>query len=285
MLNQQPDPARSTTAGLIESAREEYPFLWHKFICDWRSQENEDAVWMMYAANYLLRTAGVRWAIDPYCLMHRIHADHDLNLSRDLSALEMIVLSHRHNDHLDLQLLRALQELPIQWVIPEFMLEVVLDNVSLPQDRIITAWPETPIHMRGLTLTPFNGLHIREIYGVPELGYLAEFNGKRWLFPGDIRSYDFSKLPVLGQLDGSFAHLWLGKGRALDAFPPFLDAFIQFFSLLNPKRLVISHMHEIGRIPEELWGLHHYDMILERFQQKSRPMSIAPALTGQKISL
>lgn len=285
MLNQETDHAQSSTTGLIERAREEYPSLWREFTREWRSQENEDAAWMIYAANYLLRTAGVHWAIDPFCLMHRIHADHDLDLASDLSALEMVVLSHRHKDHLDLHLLRVLQDLPVQWVIPEFMLEVVLDNVSLPRERIITAWPGTPITLRGLTLTPFNGLHIREIYGVPELGYLAEFNGKRWLFPGDIRNYDFSLLPALDQLDGSFAHLWLGKGRALDDTPPFTDAFIEFFTRLNPRRLVITHMHEIGRIPEELWCLHHYQRVLEKFQQQSTPMCITPALTGQKVSL
>jgi len=285
MLNPQSDPITTSTSGLIARAREEYPFLWRKFISDWHSQNSEDAAWMIYAANYLLCTAGVHWAIDPYCLMHRIRAEHDLDLAADLSALEMIVLSHRHNDHLDLQLLRALQDLPIQWVIPEFMLELILDNVSLPRERIITAWPGIPIKIRGLTLTPFNGLHIREIYGVPELGYLAEFNGKRWLFPGDIRNYDYAQFPLLGHLDGSFAHLWLGKGKALEAYPPFLDAFIQFFSLLNPERLVITHMHEIGRIPEELWNMHHYQMVLEKFQQQVSPISIAYALTGQKILL
>ncbi len=285
MLNHEPEQTKNSTLNLIDRAREEYPSLWRKFTREWRSQENEDAAWMIYAANYLLRTAGVRWTIDPYCLMHRIQTEHDLDLSGDLSGLEMIVLSHKHNDHLDLKLLRALQDLPAQWVIPEFMLEIILDNISLPRERIITARPGTPIQLRGLTLTPFNGLHIREVYGVPELGYLAEFNHKRWLFPGDIRNYDFSQFPPLGQLDGSFAHLWLGKGRALDQTPPFIDAFVQFFTRLNPKRLVITHMHEIGRVPEELWDLHHYQMVLEKFHSQTSSMSVAAALTGQKVSL
>ena len=60
-------------------------------------------------------------------------------------------------------------------------------------------------------LTPFDGLHIHGEHGVPAMGYLAEFSKKRWLFPGDTREFDFSKLPDFGELDDVIGHLWLGK--------------------------------------------------------------------------
>jgi hypothetical protein len=46
------------------------------------------------------------------------------------------------------------------------------------------------------------------------MGYLLEFNGKRWLFPGDTRSYDASLLQSFGPLEGHFAHLWLSRTGA-----------------------------------------------------------------------
>ena len=153
-------------------------------------------------------------------------------MPRDLDRLQLIVLSHAHNDHLDQNLISALQGLPLRWVIPEFMLDTVMKAASIPSERIIVPKPGSRICIEGLTLTPFEGLHIREQNGIPEMGYLAEFGGYRWLFPGDTRLFDNSRLPDFGRLDGVFAHLWLGKAGAQIDPPPMLDEFCDVFQLL-----------------------------------------------------
>ncbi len=199
--------------------------------------------------------------------------------------MEMVILSHEHNDHLDLDLIRILQDLPLCWVIPEFMLEKITAQSGISKEKIIIPRPGMPITFKNITLTPFDSLHINGDRGVPEMGYLAEFNGKRWLFPGDIRRYDAGDLPQFGNLDGVFAHLWLGKSCALLENPPQIEEFQTFFSRLNPKKLVVTHMQEIGREKEDLWELRHYTQVQGKFRQSASKIDLQPALTGQKVNL
>jgi len=263
----------------------EYPSLWQKVIDEWQTNSTEDAAWLTYSANYLFHTCNVRWALDPYFLLHRIHLSHLCDLSEDLAKLELVVLSHAHKDHFDVQLIHALRDLPIRWVIPEFMLDLAVERTGLHRDSIIIPSPGNQFHINGLKLTPFDALHYYGDHGIPEMGYLAEFDGKRWLFPGDTRQYDCRGLPDFGRLDGVFAHLWLGKGCALQETPPHLEEFYAFFSHLQPARLVIAHLQEIGREKEDFWDLHHYAQVSRTFQQNHSRIELQPALTGKKIIL
>ena len=56
----------------IARARAEYPALWRRFIREWREEKSGNNAWLMYAANYLFNTGGVRWAMDPFSLSTRI---------------------------------------------------------------------------------------------------------------------------------------------------------------------------------------------------------------------
>ena len=233
-------------------------------INEWKQNSGADCAWLTYSANYLFRTAGVRWALDPFSLFTRVGGGPQPDFAADLAGLQLVVLTHAHNDHLDLNLVTAIRELPLTWVIPEFMLPGVMQAADLPRERILIPEPGKPIQVGGLTLTPFTALHFRGTRGVPEMGYLAEFSGKRWLFPGDTRSYTADRLPDFGKLDGAFAHLWLGKAAALLETPPLLPDFCGFFSQLNPARLVITHLDELGRDEPELWEEHHFRMARKR---------------------
>ena len=267
----------------IEQAQAEYPACWQALVQGWRSESDQDAGWLTYSANYLLRTAGVRWALDPYCLFSRIGGGNPPDFAADLAGMQLVVLSHAHSDHLDSGLIAALRVLPITWVIPAFMRGAVEQAVMLPPERVITPQPGSPLRFGALTLTPFEGLHLRGESGVPALGYLAEFNGKRWLFPGDTRSYCSDRLPDFGDLDGVFAHLWLGKGRALDSNPPLLGEFCRFFTSLRARQLVVTHLQEWGRGLEDFWDLHHYLQVQSELARSAPDLAVSAALTGQCV--
>jgi L-ascorbate metabolism protein UlaG (beta-lactamase superfamily) len=208
-----------------------------------------------------------------------------LNYAGDLDRLQLIVLSHAHNDHFDQNLISAVQGLPLQWIIPEFMLDIVMKTASIRSESIIVPKSGSQICIGDLVLTPFEGLHIRDQSGIPEMGYLVEFNGHRWLFPGDTRRYDISRLPDFGRLDGVFAHLWLGKAGAQINPPPLLDEFCAFFSCFNTGRLVITHLNEFGRDISELWDEIHYRAAVQGFKQNAPGFQIEMGLTGDKINL
>jgi len=269
---------------LTETAVEGYPALWEQIVAQWRTAET-DAAWLTYSANYLLHTAGVRWALDPLSLFSRLSLTNPMNFARDLAPLDAVVLTHRHADHLDLELLSALVDFPLTWIVPEFMLEEVLPIFKGRAARIIVPRPDVPIEIRNLVLTPFEGLHFRDGNGVPEMGYLAEFSGKRWAFPGDTRLFPAHGLTKHGSLDGIFAHLWLGKKCALYETPPLLEDFCRFFTEPAPHRLVISHMHELARDPDDFWDTSHFKQVNAECGELNPEILVTPALTGTCIAL
>lgn len=264
-----------------------YPQVWQQLVEDWRSAVGEDALWLTYAANYLLRTAGIHWALDPLSLTTRVGLTAHPDFQKDLSALQLIVLSHIHSDHVDHNLLAALRDLPITWVIPGFMRDQVLSILPIEPSRLITPQLGVPITFGKLVLTPFDALHFNTKchHGVPEIGYLAEFTGKRWLFPGDTRNYDVSALPKFGKLDGVLAHCWLGRGRALEPDPAILSDFCHFYRSLNAARVIVTHLHDFGRGPYDFWDLEHYRIIEKYYDQLEPGVKLSYALMGDRISL
>lgn len=266
-----------------KKAIDDYPILWRKVIQEWQSEKIKDSMWLTYSANYLLNTRGFKWAIDPYSLFTRIGGGKQPDFVFDLKDLQLIVLTHAHSDHLDLNLITALSGLPIQWVIPEFMLENVVKTASLAREKIIIPEPGKPLRIGDLSLIPFDGLHIHGEQGVPSMGYLAEFTNKRWLFPGDIRTYDFPKLPEFGELDGVMGHLWLGKGEALESRPSKLDSFCDFFSQFRTRQLILTHLREFGREKNEMWDLRHFQLVKKLIHDRNPALKVGAKLMGDRI--
>jgi hypothetical protein len=262
-----------------------YPGVWKHVIEEWNSDLTGNSAWLTYSANYLLQTAGVRWAIDPFSMSTRVTGIPVPDFAHDLQKLELVVLTHAHNDHLDLNLIRAIASLPIQWVIPEDMVDLVLAKTALNKEQIIIPKPGGVINFQNLSLTPFASLHFHAHGGVMETGYLANFDQKTWLFPGDIRDFDAARLPSFGRVNGVFAHLWLGKACALLPEPPFLNDFCTFFTRFSPKRIVVTHLNEFGRDETELWEEAHFDRVKQRFAKVAPVVKVEMAVMGSKVRL
>jgi hypothetical protein len=269
----------------IECARAEYLMLWRRALSEWQKTAEYDAAWLTYSANYILRTAGVYWALDPFSLFTRIGGGEQPDFLKDLSNLQFVALSHAHNDHLDRNLLAAIACLPIKWVIPSFMVDEILQICDLREELIIVPESGRSIAFGPLTLTPFDAQHFRGENGVPEMGYYADFSGKRWLFPGDTRTYDLEKIPHEKTIDGVFAHLWLGKACALKENPPLLNEFCSFLYSLKPKKNIITHLHEFGRKPDDFWDIHHFQKVQKRLMEMAPLTGVSAAFMGQEVLL
>ena len=272
-----------------------YPARWSQIIAEWSHPSENDCAWLMYSANYLLRTAGVRWGIDPLRLKHRLPKASEEDFARDLRGLSFVVLTHEHGDHLDIELLRALRNLPIRWIVPEAILQQVIAEAGLPEGRVTIPQVLQPIEIQGIKIVPFEGLHWEtpasrqagveagELKGVPSMGYLAEFGGKRWLFPGDTRTYEVAQLPDFGPVDGVFAHLWLGRGCALLDRPPQLDAFCRFYINLKPGAIVVTHLEEFGRQADDYWDGEHFRQVSARIRDLAPGMRVTCAVMGDRV--
>ena len=267
-----------------------YPELWQKMIAEFNTPDPLDRVWLTYSANYILRTNNIRWAIDPLTLQWRLKSTSHMDVARDLSNLSFVLLTHAHNDHLDLDLLSALKPYPIRWVIPEFMLSDVIAQTGLLRENIIIPTPLSPFDVCGIRLLPFNGLHWENtrdgrLKGVPALGYLVECNGRRWLFPGDTRTYNAVQLPAFSDIDVVFAHLWLGRGAALADPPPQIDSFCRFFRETGARQVILTHLNELGRDANDYWGETHVALVRNKLREIGANIPVSHLLMGDSVLL
>jgi len=269
-----------------------FPQKWERLITEWNSPAPEDRGWLMYSANYLFRTGGVRWAIDPLEMHSRLTRVNRPEAARDLRNLDFVLLTHRHSDHLDLNLLRTLRDLPIQWVVPEAILPLVRKQAGLAAGQILV--PETlqTIELHGFRITPFDGLHWEDSptlrvgwRGVAETGYLVELGDKRWLFPGDTRNYDAARLPAFGEVDILFAHLWLGRGAALKEKPPLLEEFCRFCLALQPRQVILTHLEEWGRGGRDFWDREQAGLVIRELNRLAPSLPVEVAFSGDEIPL
>jgi hypothetical protein len=263
-----------------------YPAHWKKMIAEWNTPDPQNRVWLTYSANYIFRTNNVRWAIDPLTLHWRLKSSPRVDVARELHNLSFVLLTHAHKDHLDFDLLSALKQYPIKWVVPEFMLLDVVAQAGLSTENIIVPTPLSSFELQGISILPFNGLHWESaqdgtLKGVPALGYLVECNGRRWLFPGDTRTYNSAQLPAFPAVDVVFAHLWLGRGSALDESPPLLDAFCRFHLDSGARQIILTHLRELGRDANDYWDDGHVDLVRIKLQELSADVPVSHLLMGE----
>ena len=268
----------------------QYPVLWSKMIAEWNMPDPQDRVWLTYSANYLFRTRDIRWAIDPLTLNWRIKETPLVDVAHDLNGLSFALLTHAHKDHLDLDLLSALRHLPVTWIVPEFILSKVIEQAGLSPKNIIVPSALAPIELNGIRILPFDGLHWETTAdsnpkGVPGMGYLIECDGRRWLFPGDTRTFNASQLPALDPVDVLFAHLWLGRSAALMDERPLLDAFCRFALDLCPHRLILTHLNEFERDANDFWDSSHAQSVSSKLKEINPGISVIHACMGENILL
>ncbi len=289
----------SEKQALIERRRREislqYPKLWANVLAAWRRPPEGDRACLTYAANYLFHTAGTRWAIDPLVLSSRIPDARPVDVANDLRGLSFVLLTHRHADHLDIDVLRALRVHPITWVIPKDIASYVREQAGLDDRNIIIPRAGSEIGFNELTVLPFEGRHWEEtgkdesgkpvVKGVPSVGYQVKCRSKTWLFPGDVRNYELKDKPDFGPVDVVFAHLWLGRHCALQESPPLLDAFCKFYIHFDPARIVVTHMEELGRKAQDYWDMEHYRQVQKRWKELAPHIDVQAALTGDQVFL
>lgn len=97
--------------------------------------------------------------------------------------------------------------------------------------------------------------------GIESMAWEVAVMDRHLLFLGDVRNYDSTLFPNLPQKAVSFAHVWLGRGEATAENPSLLETFCRFHHSFRPESLVLTHLNERSRSPEDRWTRRHAAMI------------------------
>lgn len=279
---------------LKQQAAEAYPAAYDRMINEWQ-QPGPDALWLLYAANYLFRVGEVRWAIDPLTLLTRLFGTLPLHAEQDFSKCDIIILTHNHHDHIDWHFLKSIGSLPIPWIVPEFLIEECTAQTGIQREQIIPAVVDQCIEIRGIRILPMEGHHWEyspgasrsepPLKGLHSVSYLLEFHNKKWYFPGDVRAYDVVDRPSVGKIDGIAAHVWLGRMEDPLSDPPQLKPFCDYFSGFQSPRLVLTYLYEVGREMKDIWTLDHAQSIIQASRDLSPSGKVEAHCTGERVDL
>jgi phosphoribosyl 1,2-cyclic phosphodiesterase len=230
----------------------------------WRDG-GDDRFWLTGAANYLFRTKGVRWAVDPVFKHPAVIDAITASGARELDGLSFVLYSHDHRDHVHPPTIRALAGLPAKWVVPHFMRDKIVASGAL-DDRLLLVRPGDAVEIDGVRVRAFEGRHfdVGTRKGVESLWYVVEAGDRRLFLPGDVRDYDTAGLPDLGKVDDMFAHVWLGRKNALNPSPePIVSQFAAFINHAAPSRVFLTHLYELGRNAEDMWTYTHAGRVMD----------------------
>ncbi len=202
----------------IQKAIQDYPNLYSRMIADW-SQPGTDKVWLMYSANYLFRVGETRFTIDPMTLSARLGTTLPATISDDLIPLQLVALTHDHSDHVSWPLLSSIAASVQKWIVPAWMQSQFNQNIPSPVGSIQFVQPGDSIKFGEICIKVFDGNHWETqanpkdgkpfMKGLPSLAYLIEGHGKRWLLPGDTRSFKPENRISCGKVDLTLAHVFL----------------------------------------------------------------------------
>ena len=246
--------------------------------------EKEDAFFLMRPANYIFQTGGVKWAVDPAFTVPRNRASMEcIDADAVMESLDFILLTHRHADHFDPELMKRYPRL--LWIVPEHMEEEIREHGEF---NLLVVKPGDVIRRGGMEIHAFNSLHYDAgtTVGVEETGYFVEANGHRIMLPGDVREYEAGKYPQFEGITHFFSHVWLGRRNALN-WPcgEYAGQMAEFILSFEPGKIYLAHLWEATRPLTDMWTYAHAGLVMDEIIGKRPGAEVCVPMVGKKNRL
>lgn len=264
---------------ILKRYAERYDEIWTEIE---RGLEGEDdAFFLMGPANYFFKTGGVKWAVDPAFTVPRDRSSFAcIDADAVMKSLDFILLTHRHADHFDPELMKKYPEL--LWIVPDHMEEEIC---GYGRFNLRVVKPGDVIRRGEIVIHAFSSLHYDAgtTVGVEETGYFIEAMGHRIMLPGDVRDYDAGKYPQFEGITHFFSHVWLGRGNALNwpcgEYPAQMAEFILAF---RPEKAYLAHLLEATRPLTDMWTHAHAGLVLDALIGRQPGAEICVPMVGKK---
>lgn len=262
------------------------------FLEDWRKifdaySKEENKLWLAGPSSYVFSLSGERFAVD---LQIRRQTDFDSllpGLLEDVKHLSAIIITHEHEDHLCIPLMKLLKDSQIIWYLPADCRRELVFATGIGEDKIVWVAPGDTFSLGNVKFRAFYTPH-----GLPgnepcfERGYEITAPEANILIPGDIRDYSYNGYPVFSDVDLCIAHLWAGN-NAIDkeAYFPLLKDFVNRSAGFGAKRYFLCHLYEIAREEQFLWHHTHAEEAIELFSDILPEATISIPELGNSYSL
>lgn len=220
------------------------------------------------ASSYLFTSGQVKWAMDPvYSVGELPPPEEELDaIAEKIADFAFIIITHCHADHCQKELISRIMKKgkrALSWILSEDVrgdfFRCVPDCASLSPDRLIFLKTGEEITVEGIRTICLPGLHSEPGKQETASGSFAVFppEGLSLYFPVDVRDFHLPELPAK-RFDFVFGHVWLGRtDNTCDAPFPALGEFCALLNQTHPDQVVLTHLHEISRAPEDIWTERH----------------------------
>ena len=239
-----------------------------------------DLFCLMGAENYIFKTGGVLWAVDPMFNTPRSGITREAvkdRLHELFDRLDFVLLTHSHIDHLDTELFRLFPKLRL--IVPDHLMNWIPPEC----ENVTCVHYGDSLTIGDIRIDAFRSLHYDKgtTVGVEETGYKVTAGKYALLFPTDVREYDAAKYPDLGTVTHVFGHVWLGRRKALDYPQSGLCAEqAAFLTSFGARVIYLAHIAEAEREPEDLWTYAHAGLLTDAILTRQPDANVRIPMLG-----
>ena len=282
------DPT-SPLAQAIRDYDEHFVGRWTRAFDEFRASRGEDRMWLVGPTSYLFAIAGQKIAVDP-----QIRRDVDLEavlprLVEDFSCVSCVLITHQHDDHMCIPLMRALKDTPTRWYLPFGCRQDLVEQSEIKAENIVWVHDGDEFVFGDLTVRAFDTPHVpagEDMASFIERGYELVSPHGRVLMPADVRNYSYDAYPDFGKIDVCLSHLWAGND-ALDPekYLPMLEKFADFSAHFGAKRYFLCHLYEIGRKQLYMWHDGHAEIAARMLTERLPESLVTVPKIGESFPL
>lgn len=254
-----------------------FPSIWDRILAEAQRPSPVSRLWSVYNEGYLLRGPGDASMVVAIDLVQPKRISdasrrHLLDHLPPASLLPLLLVTHRHGDHLDPEVAQAMLAAGATVALPMDAWSVLREKLNLgetpPGIRLVKAGDTFSI--QDVDVAVHAADHRSE--SVPEsVAFEVRFGGITVLHAADHRAFKSPADSWPRGVDVLVLSFYHAEAESQKASPAAKDgmrqdrawsdrfgwdwtaAFVEFAARLAPKRLVLGHLYELSHEPEMIW--------------------------------
>lgn len=256
--------------------QKDYPDILKSIAEQWSNLSK--GVALLSPSSYLLKLGDVRIAVDPSLLDIPVPPEGRETFLELIRSCDVVIYTHKHGDHYDSQVAAEIKNTENLWLIPDFFSQNDIRGGKLSEKNCIFVKADQTCSLGDVEIKFFESCHSSKDNFVPEYGFAILYEGKHYVFPVDVRTYDEDLVQPFPDTEVMFAHLWLGREKALEPDEGYIKKFAAFVNAFGAKRVCLGHLFDVRREIRDMWTDLHYRELAGKIENLS-PLHIGDVIS------